>query len=276
MAARSLDRRWEAAVAEELARNQEADNAPLTEADLAALPAPVQRYVRASGAIGRPRPRSMRLDMDAVMIRKPGGPGMPATSSQVNVFDRPSRLFLMKARMFGLPVRALHLYRGEDATFQVRVASLVNMVNVRGDEISSSETVTVLNDMCAFAPGALADPRLTWGAIDERTAGVTFTNGSRCVTATLVFNDLDELVDFWSDDRPEGGDGHFVPARWNTPLSDYRVIDGLRLPTRGSAAYARPDGPFTYGEFTLRSIVYDVDATGLESVAHGTVPATRE
>ena len=55
--------------------------------------------------------------------------------------------------MFGLPVRALHLYRGEDATFQVRVASLVNMVNVAGDEISASETVTVLNDMCAFAPG---------------------------------------------------------------------------------------------------------------------------
>ncbi len=263
MAQRSLDRRWEAAVAEELAGTQPATGMPLTEADIAALPAPVRRYVRASGAIGRPRSRSMRLDMDAVMIRKPGGPGMAATSSQVNVFDRPARLFLMKARMFGLPVRALHLYRGEDATFQVRVASLVDMVNVRGEEISSSETVTVLNDMCAFAPGVLTDPRLAWTGLDDRSVAVTFTNGSRRVTATLAFNDRDELVDFWSDDRPEGGDGNFVAARWNTPLSDYRVIDGLRLPTRGSAVYARPDGPFTYGEFTLRSIVYDVTAPAL-------------
>ncbi len=272
----SLDRRWEAAVAEELGRHRQAPGTPLTEADIADLPAPVRRYVRASGAVGRPRPRTMRLDMDAVMIRKPGGPRMPATSRQVNLFDRPARLFLMRARMFGLPVRALHLYRGEDATFQVRIASLVNIVNVRGEDISASETVTVLNDMCAFAPGALVDPRLAWQALDDRSATVTFTNGSRRVSATLAFNDRDELVDFWSDDRPEGGDGHFAPARWNTPLSDYRAIDGMRLPTCGSAVYARPGGPFTYGEFTLRSIAYDVTDPGPAPAAHGTVSATRE
>jgi hypothetical protein len=32
----------------------------------------------------------------------------------------------------------------------------------------------------------------------------------------------------------------------------------LHLIHRGSAVYARPDGPFTYGVFTLRSIAYDV------------------
>ena len=62
--------------------------------------------------------------------------------------------------MFGLPVRALHVYRAEAATFQVRVASLVNMVDQSGEGISRAETVTVLNDLCFFAPGALVDPRL--------------------------------------------------------------------------------------------------------------------
>jgi hypothetical protein len=51
-----------------------------------------------------------------------------------------------------------------------------------------------------------------------------------------------------------------VARRWSTPISDYRVIDGLRLPTHGEAVYARPEGPFTYGEFTIRSIEYDVAA----------------
>jgi hypothetical protein len=254
----SLDRRHAEAVAAEFAAQPLVPATPLAEDDLAALPPPVARYVRASGAVGRPRPRNMRVEFDALMWPKPGARPLVATSVQYSFFDRPARLFLMKARMFGLPVRALHLYRREQATFQVRVASLVDMVNLQGDEISSSETVTVLNDLCIMAPGALVDPRLTWQAVDDRTSIVTFTNGPRVVRATLVFNERDEMVDFWSDDRPDSSAGTFVPMRWNTPIDTYRQVDGMRLGTHGGAVYARPDGPFTYGEFTLRSIALNV------------------
>jgi hypothetical protein len=199
----------------------------------------------------------MRVVMDATMYRRPGAP-MPARSVQYTFFGRPTRLFLMEARMLGLPVRALHVYRHEGATFTVRVASTVNMVDLRGEQISAAETVTVLNDMCLMAPGALVDPRLAWSPVDDRSAAVTFTNGPRVVTATLVFNDRDELVDFWSDDRPDSSTGTFVPMRWSTPVSEYRDIDGRHLIHSGAAVYHRPDGPFTYGEFSMRSIKYDV------------------
>ena len=260
MTGRSFDERWAAAVRDELQAlgNAGAPARTLAETDLTALPAPVRRYVVASGAVGRPVPRSMRLVFDAVMRRRPGEPGMRATSTQVNVFGRPARLFLMQARMFGLPVRALHLYRGDEATFQVRAAGLMTMVDESGDAISRAETVTVLNDLCVLAPGALVDPRLTWEAGDDRTADVTFENGRWTVRARLLFNERDELVDFWSDDRPENAEGGFAERRWSTPISGYREVDGLRLPTHGEAVYARPQGPFTYGEFTMRSIEYDV------------------
>ena len=94
--------------------------------------------------------------------------------------------------------------------------------------------------------------------MDDRSAGVTFTNGPRVVTATLVFNDRDELVDFWSDDRPDSSTGTFVPMRWSTPVTEFRDVDGRHLLHSGGAVYHRPDGPFTYGEFTMRSIQYDV------------------
>ncbi len=219
----------------------------------------MRRYVRATGALGRPRPRNVRVEFDAGMRRRPGADPMPSTSIQFNFFDRPTRLFLMEARMFGLPVRALHIYRDETATFRVRVASLVDMVNLSGPEISAAETVTVLNDMCVMAPGALADPRLSWEAIDDRSSRVRFTNGPHTVTATLVFDDDGLLVDFVSDDRPDSSTGTFVPRRWRTPLSDYRPIaGGVRVATTGATVYDHPDGPFTYGEFRMRSIAYDV------------------
>ncbi len=254
----SFDALHAEAVAAELARQPLGRAHVLADSDLGRLPPPVQRYVRASGAVGRPLPQNVRVECSALMRRKPGDAGMPSRSVQINLFGRPARLFLMRSRMFGLPVRALHLYREEQATFRVRVASLVNVVDLKGPGISAAETVTVLNDLTFMAPGALIDDRLSWRPVDDHTAEVTLTNGPHRVSATLLFNDRDELVDFSSDDRPDGSTGSFVPMRWRTPISDYRIVDGLRLPTRGLAVYERPDGPFTYGEFTVRSLRYDV------------------
>jgi len=258
MAGRVSQARFDELVASEFAAQPLAAAGPLREEDLAPLPPPVQRYVRASGTVGKPRPRNVRLEFEAVMRRKPGDAGMSATSVQFNFFVRPARLFLMKARMYGLPVRALHVYRAGQATFQVRVASLVDMIDQSGEQISRAETVTVLNDLCAFAPGALVDERLAWRPIDDRSAAATFTNGTQQVSATLIFGADDQLVDFWSDDRPDTSSGKPVPMRWSTPLGGYQVFDGIRVPTQGSTVYARPEGPFTYGEFTLRSIAWNI------------------
>ncbi len=258
MAGRVSQARFDELVAAEFAAQPLAAGVPLREEDLVHLPPPVLGYVRASGSVGKPRPQNVRVEFEALMRRKPGDAGMRATSVQFNFFERPARLFLMRARMFGLPVKALHVYRSEQATFQVRVASLVDMVDQSGERISHAGTVTVLNDLCAFAPGALVDERLEWRPIDERSAAVTFTNGPHRVSATLIFDEDDQLVDFWSDDRPDSSSGAPVPMRWSTPLGGYRVVDGRRVPSRGSTIYARPEGPFTYGEFTLRAIAWDV------------------
>jgi hypothetical protein len=89
---------------------------------------------------------------------------------------------------------------------------------------------------------------------------VTLTNGPHVVRATCIFNERDELVDFWSDDRPDSASGRFVPCRWRTPLDGYRDFGGVRLAGSGRADWLRPEGAFTYGEFRLVSVAYDVPA----------------
>jgi hypothetical protein len=256
----SLHARFDARVQEEC-RAQPLGAVPLLqEGDVAHLPPPVRRFVLASGAVGRPRVQRFRAEFDAEMFRKPGAAPMISTSVQYNFVASPTRLFFMKSRMFGLPVQVFHDYAREQATFKVRVASLVSVVDEGGVAFSRVETVTVLNDLCFFAPGALVDPRLSWEPLDDRTARGTYVNGPHRVSATLHFNERDELVDFTSDDRPPKVDGAYRPCRWSTPIEGYQRFDGLRLPTRGAAVYAYPEGPFTYGRFRLRSIAYDVQA----------------
>ena len=258
----SLESQFDAKVRTAFGAPPTAPSAPLAEPDLARLPAPVQRYVRRSGAVGRARVQNVRFEFEARMFRKPGADAMPATSIQYNFFANPTRLFFMKARMFGLPVGVFHAYAREAATMRVRVASLVDMVDLAGEELAIGETVTVLNDMCFFAPGALVDPALGWEQLDGRTVRVTFQNGRRRVAAVLHFNERDELVNFVSDDRAALlDDGTLHRYRWSTPVEDYREFDGRRVPTRGTAIYAYPEGDFVYGTFVLKSIAWDVPTT---------------
>jgi hypothetical protein len=119
--------------------------------------------------------------------------------------------------------------------------------------------ITVLNDMCVFAPASLIDKRLSWMAIDDRTARVMFENGSNRVSAALLFNHKGELGNFVSDDRLALQDGGSLRrAKWSTAVGDCREIDGRKIPTAGDVIRHYPEGDFTYGRFRLMDIRYNV------------------
>jgi hypothetical protein len=235
--------------------------AALTESDIASLPDPLKRYLRRSGAIGKPPVRAFSIDYQSEMFQSPGSAPMPGPAYQFNLLQPYRRLFLMRSRMLGMPVAVLHDYAGTQASMQVRVAQLFDVVNVRSAELARTETVTLLNDLCFFAPSALIGTQFAWRPIDEQHTEVTFTNGPHQVKATLTINPDGDLVNFASADR--GGlqkDGRFVLEPWSTPMHAFREFAGRRVPTRGEAIWHRPEGDFVYGRFVLKSIRYDENA----------------
>jgi hypothetical protein len=235
----------------------------VTEADLAPLPPPAARWLRRVGVVGRPRVRNFVVEMDARLNRGPGEPWMETPVLQVSFTDHPTRLFLLRTRMKGLPVTGLHDYTAEGARMTIRVLGAVNIVNESGDAFTRAETVTMLNDLAIFAPAALLDDRVTWTAVDDTSARVTYTNGPHRVAATLFFDGDDQLVDFASDDRGLPPDER---ARWTTPLRAHRDMGGLWLPGEGDAVWHYPDKPdWLYGRFTIRSVRHNVPDRDLPS-----------
>ena len=242
----------------------------VTEDDLTALPTPVAAYLRGSGAVGQPRINNFRADIHGRIRGGPNKPWMAFTGEQVNTFGaNPSRSFRMDATMFGLPVDVLHIFADATATMRVKACSLFPMVNASGPEMDRAETVTVFNDLCVLAPAAIIDAPITWhSGHDDHQAHGTFTNRTHTVTAELTFNDEHELVDFVSDDRMGMFDGRtFSPRRWSTPISAYRTIRSRRVATFGEGRWhaPAPDGEYTYLEFNLDDIVYNVASTGKDS-----------
>lgn len=231
----------------------------LSEKDIAHLPACVQKYLAYTGAIGKSKVQNMYIEFDSDMYRKPGEKPMKSQSVQYNFYGNFTRFFYMKASKMGIPFRALHVYKNEQASFQVKVAELFKVVDLKGEELTKAETVTVLNDLCIFAPACLADHRLSWGESDSLSANVTLTNGKYVVSTVLDFNEAGELVNFMSDDRSAlQDDGSIKQARWSTPVSDYREFNGRKIPTVGRTIWHYPEGDFTYGVFTLKNIQYNL------------------
>lgn len=224
----------------------------LTEGDLARLPEPVARYVRLSGALGRPRVRHFASTWRGRIRGTPEDPWMAFTARQHNFVDGPARFYRMNARRGALPVDVLHVFEDGAATMRVRLLSLIPLVSESGPELTRAETVTLFNDLCVLAPGALIDPAIEWMTVDERAVEARYTVERNTIGARLEFDETGELVDFVSDDRlassPGGG---FERRRWSTPLSDYRDFGPHRASARGEGRWHVDGGGYAYVEAEL-------------------------
>lgn len=236
----------------------------VSDADLAALPPPVAAYIRLSGAVGQPRVANFRARIHGRIRGGPGKTWMRFTGEQVNTYGAaPSRVLLMDATMFGLPVDVLHAFVGPHATMQVKLCSLLRMVDASGPDMDRAETVTMFNDLCVLSPAALVDAPVSWHPIDRHRVRGEFTQGAHTVGAELTFGTDGRLVDFVSDDRlraaPDGKS--FVPQRWSTPIVEYRRLGSRVIGTSGEARWhaPAPEGEFAYLEFVVDAIAYNAE-----------------
>jgi len=234
--------------------------ADVTEDDLESVPPPVQRYLRATGAVGEPRVESVRVRWSGRIRSAPDEAWMPFQAEQYLFTDEPARLFLMDARRTGLPVDVLHVYDRGRARMDVRLLSMVPLVQQRGEDLGRAETVTVFNDLCLLAPTALLDPGIEWRTIDAHTVHARFTAGGHTVGATLVFGSDGELVDFVSDDRARSTDTGLEPTPWSTPVGDYVRVGPRRVIGRGEGRWHPDEGEFVYLELDLLAYEPNVHA----------------
>ncbi|MFP5346911.1 MAG: DUF6544 family protein [Actinomycetes bacterium] len=257
------DRRAEAALAAVPASTD-----VVTEADLLELPPPVARYVRRSGAVGKPRVTSFAATVHGRIRSGPADAWMPFTGKQLNTYgEQPQRLFFLHATRSGLPITVFHVFDETSASMRGKALSLVPVLDASGPEMDRGETVTLFNDLAVFAPAALVDVPVEWEPVDGSRVRGTFRKGAQTVTAELVFGADGDLVDFVSDDRLRASaDGtSFDRMRWNTPLSEYADVRGRRVAVAGEGKWdaPEPEGHFTYIEFFVDDIVYNVRAPGV-------------
>ncbi len=244
-------------VRKELERTEKNNPGILLEENISHLPEIVKKYIRNTGFVGKEKILNFRCEFIGGFRFKPEEEYMPLKSVQYNFVDVHSRLFYIVAKKKGIPAIGLHLYQNAKAIFKIKILGLFTVVDAFGSKMNQGETVTLLNDMFLMAPGALIDKQIKLEQIDPLTVKTVFTNQNITVSALAYFSTDGKLINFVSNDRYETNGKEYKNYPWETPIAEYKNINGYLLPSKAKLIYKRPKGDFCYGEFRLVSIKYN-------------------
>lgn len=262
-----LKRQYKREVSDLLKGSRALENRPLTQKDIVHLPEPVQRYLAYVGVIGEGKVHNVKINFEGKMKMGIDKDWVDIIAEQYNSFENHTRLFFIKGAFKGIPYFGLHSYGNGKASMVIKIIGLFPIVAVKGEDMLKAETVTVLNDMCLFAPAALVDRRITWEAIDPLTVKASFNNNGYIVSAVLYFNEEGQLINFVSDDRYKmEDDGSLKKAKWSTPIKFYKNIKGLNLPGEpdvintseiSGATWHLSEVDYCYAKFKITDINYN-------------------
>lgn len=226
--------------------------------DVQHLPKAVQKYLHFTGSIGQPKIDNFRARIGGKMKMAADGDWVDIKALQFNFYAPKSRSFYITSALYGIPFDGLHLYLEDSATMQIKVGGLVKVANASGKKMTQSETVTLFNDMCIFAPATLIDSTIQWKEIDNLTVEAKFSNAGYSISAKLFFDASGALIDFSSEDRYESSDGKtYNNYRWSTPIKNYKSFGNRNIPTYGEAIWHKPEGPFIYAKFDIQEVTYN-------------------
>ena len=220
------------------------------------LPTPVQRYMTYTGVIGYPWINTVCLKQMGKFRRGPDQPWMPLIAEEFYTIDPPSFIWNASFQIAGLPLlRAKDKYESGHGHMFGKLAGLITIFDVRGDELDQATMIRYLNEMMWF-PTAFLGENITWEEVDNHAAQVTFSDHGKSVSAQMIFDDSGRLTNFTTM-RYRELNGEFFLDPWSTPILDYGKHAGLKLPIRGQAVWNLESGDLPYIDLEITKVKYN-------------------
>lgn len=217
---------------------------------LEGLPAPVQRYFKHVLPEGQPYVESVRLKHDGRFKTEVDKGWTDIKGEQYFTSATPGFLWVGKTSLF----TARDMYIRDQGRLVVKLFSLIKVVDEKGSHIDQGELLRWLGESVWFPTNLLPRKNLEWSPLNDTSARVTFTHNGLSVYLNLFFNENDEIVRleterYMEKDRLE---------KWFGELSDYREVNGIKVPMHIKASWDLQEKTHTYADFQINKIEFDV------------------
>ena len=229
-----------------------AANAPARtyhEAQLAGLPAPVQRYFRHVLPEGQPYLRGLRLRHGGQFKTDLKKDWLAIEGEQYITANPPGFIWEGSTRWFV----ARDAYEAGRGSLRVRLLGAVPILNGHGPHYDAGELLRWLAESTWLPTALLPGAGIAWTAVDEHSARLTFTHGDQSATCLVRFNERAEIAACeatrYFDETTQ--------RPWVCRYAQYRRWHGVLIPTVGEAAWVVDGQEQPYARFVVRKLEYE-------------------
>ncbi len=227
--------------------------------EIDSLPAPVQRYFRAVLKDGQRLIAAAKFELaGTINMSSTSERWKPFTSTQRAVIHRPG--FLWNGRVSMLPGLVAHVHDSYIAgvgTLHAAMLGLFTVAEVQGaGEIARGELMRYFAEAVWYPTALLPSQGVRWEAQDDRSAHATLVDGTINLSLLFRFDEAGLIASVHADARGAGVGKDMVMLPWDCSVSQYQWRHAMLVPTRGVAAWVRPNGRKPYFIGNLKSLAY--------------------
>ena len=219
------------------------------EAQLAGLPAPVQRYFRHVLREGQPYLRGLRLRHSGQFKTALDKAWVAIKGEQYVTADPPGFIWQGTTRQF---VARDEFVAGR-GRLAVRLLGAVPIAGGSGPAYDQGELLRWLVESTWLPTALLPGEHIAWTAIDDRSARLTFTHQGQSVSCLARFNERNEMAECEALRQMDEA----TQRPWLARYEQYRRWHGVLIPTVGEASWILDGQRQPYAQFVVQALEYE-------------------
>lgn len=212
----------------------------ITEEDLKVLPEVLQMYFIKNGYLGIESTSAVIFNFKGADFSL--GIGKPDIKIDYTVHDfvkMPSRVALINSKMYGIPFQGIDICKDGKSSMKGIFAKHIPVFNEKFDFIDSA----YLSE-CLMHPSLALQDNITYNQIDDYRVEATIRKNKAVASGVFYFNEKYEMTHFVDEKRFCSDTNTY--ERWSAIATDYRVIDGINLPTKFQGVWNYNSGDLIY------------------------------
>ncbi|MBZ9731008.1 hypothetical protein LB467_15040 [Salegentibacter sp. JZCK2] len=233
----------------------------ISENDIKKLPNSIKTWLRHSGVIGKPFIDLGKVIQQTEMKLKPGqNEWYPGTAIQYSTIDVPAFIWTTNVEM-----NRMISFRGRDkfedakGEMLIKINSLINVVNEKGEKLNESTMQRYLGEMVWF-PSLALSPYITWQELDDTSARATMNYKGTKASGTFYFNAYGDFIKF-SAFRYKGNEPDAKRHNWVLLVKEHKTFDGIKVPSKMTATWELENKDWTWLKLEIIDIKYNENAS---------------